>query len=95
MTLPTATISERSSSTKPPSTHVKALITWVAIFPLVTLSAYALAPFASEWNPLLRSFVVSLIVVPAAVYIVVPQLMRSYTKIRGTRTKDSNNSAQI
>ena len=61
------------------------MITWIAIFPLVTLGFFAIAPFATDWNPVLRAFVLSVVVVPLAVYIVVPQLMRVYGKIRTAR----------
>ncbi|GAA3877846.1 hypothetical protein GCM10022381_20380 [Leifsonia kafniensis] len=68
-----------------PSIHAKAVITWIAIFPLVTLGFYAIAPFATDWNPVLRAFVLSIVVVPIAVYLVVPQLMRAYGKFQGAR----------
>jgi len=70
---------------QPPSIHVRAIITWIAIFPLVTLGFFGIAPFAGQWNPVLRAFVLSVVVVPLAVYLVVPQLMRIYGKIRSPR----------
>jgi len=66
----------------PPSVHARALITWIAIFPLVTLGFYAIAPFAGNWSPVLRALVLLIVVVPVAVYLVVPQLMRVYERIR-------------
>lgn len=69
----------------PPSVHARAVITWIAIFPLVTLGFFAIAPFATDWNPVLRAFVLTVVVVPLAVYVVVPQLMRVYGKIRAAR----------
>lgn len=80
-------------SLKPPSIHARAVITWLAIFPLVTLGFYAIEPFASGWNPVLRALVLSLVVVPVAVYLVVPQLMRVYALLqrnRATRTSASS-----
>lgn len=74
-----------SSMPQPPSVHVRALITWIAIFPLVTLGFFAIAPFAEGWNPVLRAFVLSVVVVPVAVYLVVPQLMRIYGRMRAAR----------
>jgi len=65
--------------------HVRAIITWIAIFPLVTLGFFAIAPFAADWNPVLRAFVLSIVVVPVAVYLVVPQLMRAHLKLRAIR----------
>lgn len=85
MSLSTTKSPARTAAPKPPSVHIRALITWVAIFPLVTVGSFAIAPFASELNPVLRSFVLSIIVVPVAVYFVVPQLMRGYGKIRNAR----------
>jgi antibiotic biosynthesis monooxygenase (ABM) superfamily enzyme len=76
---------QKNSQTGVPSIHVRALITWIAIFPLVTLGFLAIAPFASEWPPVLRAFVLSIVVVPVAVYIVVPQLMRAYKALLSSR----------
>lgn len=70
---------------QPPSVHVRAVITWIAIFPLVTLGFFVMAPFAEGWNPILRAFVLSVIVVPLAVYLVVPWLMRIYGNLRARR----------
>jgi len=61
------------------------VITWIAIFPLVTLGFFAIAPFATDWNPVLRALVLTVVVVPVAVYLVVPQLMRIYGAIRAAR----------
>ena len=74
-----------STTPRPPSIHVRAVITWIAIFPLVTLGFFAIAPFATDWNPVLRALVLTLVVVPLAVYVVVPQLMRIYGAIRAAR----------
>lgn len=78
-------LSNNTLAPTPPSVHARAVITWIAIFPLVTLGFFAIAPFATDWNPVLRAFVLSVVVVPLAVYIVVPQLMRVYGKIRTAR----------
>ncbi|WP_162942550.1 hypothetical protein [Cryobacterium soli] len=69
----------------PPSVHVRAVITWIAIFPLVTLGLYAIAPISGDWNPVLRAFALSIVVVPVAVYLVVPRLLRGYAAIRSMR----------
>ena len=71
----------------PPSIHVRAVITWLAIFPLVTLGMFAIAPFSGDWNPILRAFVLTLVVVPLAVYLVVPQLMRGYGALVRSRMR--------
>ena len=76
----------QAGTQRPPSVHARALITWLAIFPLVTLGFYAIEPFAGDWNPVARAFVLSIVVVPLAVYLVVPQLMRGYQAIGRRRS---------
>lgn len=61
-----------------PSAHVRAVITWLAIFPLVAIGMTAMAPLTADWHPVLRAFVLTLVVVPLAVYLVVPRLLRLY-----------------
>lgn len=58
-----------------PSVHVRAAVTWLAIFPMVALGMTAMAPFTVGWHPVLRALVLTAFVVPAAVYVVVPRLL--------------------
>ena len=71
----------------PPSVHARAVITWIAIFPLVVLAMLVSEPFTVGWHPVLRAFVLTLIVVPLAVYLVVPQLMRVRAAIWARRNR--------
>ena len=68
-----------------PSIHTRALITWLAIFPLVALGMTAMAPFTEAWPPVLRALVLTVLVVPLAVYLVVPQLFRAHAAITRRR----------
>ena len=70
---------------QPPSTHIRALITWLAIFPLVAIGMTAIAPISADWHPILRALVLTLVVVPVAVYLVVPQLFRGYAALQRRR----------
>ena len=65
----------------PPSVHKRALITWLAIFPLVSLGFLTIVPIMGEAHPILKVFVLTLVVVPLAVYIVVPNLMKLAGKL--------------
>jgi antibiotic biosynthesis monooxygenase (ABM) superfamily enzyme len=75
---------------KPPSIHIRALITWLAIFPLVSLGFLTVVPLMGSAHPLLKVFVLTLIVVPLAVYLVVPNLMKVYFKLAAKRASNSN-----
>ena len=61
-----------------PSIHVRAVITWLAIFPLVAAGMMVVAPLTEGWHPVLRALVLTLVVVPVAVYFVLPRLFAGY-----------------
>lgn len=66
----------------PPSVHVRAVVTWLAIFPLVSIGMLVIAPFSETWHPVLRALALTAVVVPLAVYLVVPRLLGAYTALR-------------
>jgi antibiotic biosynthesis monooxygenase (ABM) superfamily enzyme len=68
-----------------PSAHVRAVITWLAIFPLVAIGMLAMAQPTADWHPVLRALVLTLVVVPLAVYAVVPRLLGLYARLRSRR----------
>ena len=70
------------SAGTPPSIHVQAALTWLAIFPLVVIGISVMAPFTVDWDPLVRAFVLTLVVVPLSVYLVVPWLMKIWGAAR-------------
>ena len=71
--------------TAPPSVHVRAVITWLAIFPLVAIGMILIGPVSESWHPVLRAFVLTLVVVPLAVYLVVPRLLGAYGAVHRSR----------
>lgn len=79
---PAAPAAQAAGPIAPPSVHVRAVITWLAIFPLVAVGMMLMAPFTESWHPVLRAFVLTLVVVPLAVYLVVPKLIRAYVGLR-------------
>jgi antibiotic biosynthesis monooxygenase (ABM) superfamily enzyme len=64
------------------SIRVRAILTWLAIFPLVAVGMTITAPFTSDWHPVLRSLVLTLIVVPLAAYLVMPRLLALHQRLR-------------
>jgi len=69
----------------PPSVHVRAAATWITIFPLVAIGMTLMSGFAATWHPVLRAFILTLIVVPLAVYVIVPRVLALYARIRSRR----------
>jgi antibiotic biosynthesis monooxygenase (ABM) superfamily enzyme len=71
---------------KPPSIHVRAFLTWLAIFPLVLICFVTVLPLMEGYPVPLRVLVLTLIVIPLAVYLVVPNLMKLYLRITNRRS---------
>ena len=63
-----------------PSVHVRAFITWLTIFPLVAIGMTLMAPISTDWHPVLRALLLTAIVVPLAVYLIVPRMLGFYMK---------------
>ncbi|MBC3840006.1 hypothetical protein GXW82_06785 [Streptacidiphilus sp. 4-A2] len=57
-----------------PTVHRRALITWLAVYPTITLVLGELGPRMIHLPLLLRTLILTGIVVPAAVYVLIPVL---------------------
>ncbi|GAA3308424.1 hypothetical protein [Arthrobacter ramosus] len=76
-----------------PSVHMRAVITWLAIFPLVAIGMTILAPLSESWHPALRALVLTIVVVPAAVYLVVPKLLAGYGSLKRRQARKATAKA--
>jgi antibiotic biosynthesis monooxygenase (ABM) superfamily enzyme len=65
-----------------PNVHERALITWLSIFPLVAIGLSILGSSLGESSPILKAFLLTLVVVPVAVYLVVPNMMKLYFAVK-------------
>jgi len=59
-----------------PSVHMRAFITWLAVFPCITIAQYALGPVLAPYPVPLRVLVITGLVVPFVVYVLVPRLLK-------------------
>lgn len=57
------------------SVHTRALVTWLAIYPVATMGMYALATWAPSLPVAMRALALTAIVVPVTVYLTVPRLL--------------------
>ncbi|RAJ38644.1 hypothetical protein K353_04199 [Kitasatospora sp. SolWspMP-SS2h] len=81
-TATTATATTAATATEPPrpalpSVHVRALITWLAVYPAITLVQVLLGPSLAGLAVPLRVLVLTGLVVPAVVYLFVPVLLKA------------------
>lgn len=60
----------------PPSVHLRALLTWIAVFAALTVAQRAIGPYVAGFPILLRTLVITGVVVPAVVYALVPSLLK-------------------
>ncbi|MEU2564440.1 hypothetical protein ABZ626_34685 [Streptomyces longispororuber] len=61
----------------PPSVHRRALITWLAVYPTITVALGVLGPATAHLPLLLRTLILTAIVVPVAAYALIPLLMKA------------------
>ena len=72
---------------KPPNIHERVLIIWSAIFPLVAIALWTTGPLMATWHPVLRAFVLTAVIVPLAVYLIVPRFTALYLRMRARLRK--------
>jgi antibiotic biosynthesis monooxygenase (ABM) superfamily enzyme len=63
----------------------------MAIFPLVAVGMMVVAPLTEGWHPVLRAMVLTLVVVPVAVYLVLPRLFAGYGLLLRRRNSRRSN----
>jgi antibiotic biosynthesis monooxygenase (ABM) superfamily enzyme len=64
------------------SVHVRAVVTWVAIFPMAAIGMTVLGLIVPTWPAVVKALLLTLVVVPVAVYFAVPRLLILHSKIR-------------
>ncbi|RJT87657.1 hypothetical protein D6T64_13735 [Cryobacterium melibiosiphilum] len=64
------------------SVHTRAVVTWLAIFPMAAIGMTVLSVVVPSWPPVLKALVLTVFVVPAAVYFAVPRLLMLHSVIR-------------
>jgi antibiotic biosynthesis monooxygenase (ABM) superfamily enzyme len=69
------------------SVHVRAVVTWLAIFPMAAIGMTVLGAVVPQWPAYLKALVLTAFVVPTAVYFAVPRLLMLHSKVRQTRTR--------
>ncbi|GAA2110637.1 hypothetical protein GCM10009759_52130 [Kitasatospora saccharophila] len=74
-TAPTAATTPEAAAA--PSVHVRALLTWLAVYPAITLAQLLLGPELAGLSVPLRVLVITGLVVPTVVYLLVPALLRA------------------
>jgi antibiotic biosynthesis monooxygenase (ABM) superfamily enzyme len=58
-----------------PSTHRRALLTWLAVYPTITAAAAVLNPLTAHLPLVVRTLILTVVVVPAVVYALIPALL--------------------
>lgn len=64
----------------PPPRYKMAILTWLAIFPLITLASYAIQPVTGEIPLWAREFVLTLVLVTLMTYVVMPRVTRLFQR---------------
>ncbi|MGW5107941.1 hypothetical protein [Nocardia sp. NPDC004123] len=60
-----------------PSVHRRALITWLAVYPTITIALALLGPEMASLPVFVRTLVLTAIVVPTSAYALIPMLLKA------------------
>ncbi|MEW2219843.1 hypothetical protein AB0939_11125 [Streptomyces sp. NPDC006990] len=67
-----------------PSAHRRALITWIAVYPTITVALGVLGPPTATLPLPVRTLILTLIVVPVSAYALIPALFRMNARLSRT-----------
>jgi antibiotic biosynthesis monooxygenase (ABM) superfamily enzyme len=65
---------------KPPNKFKMALLVWCTIYPTVTFIFFILSDILAQLHPLLKTLVVTVILVPLMVFVFLPFIMKKFGK---------------
>jgi len=71
----------------PPSKHQLALMIWLAVFPTLTVINLVFGGWLGTLHPVLRTFVVTTVVVPIVIYGLMPLLHRLRALLLGRMSR--------
>ena len=78
-----------------PGTHLRALATWLAVYPLITVVLALTRPLLGSAPLPVQTLVLTAVVVPVAVYGAVPLLLRLLTREVPVRPAGTHNAALV
>lgn len=81
------TETQHQAPAAPPSVHRRAVIIWLSIYPLVTVAQLLLRPVIGDLPVPLGTLVMTVLVVPVAVYLVVPLLTKANAGLTRRRAR--------
>ncbi|MDH6112280.1 antibiotic biosynthesis monooxygenase (ABM) superfamily enzyme [Kitasatospora sp. MAP12-15] len=67
-----------SNTTAAPNVHHRALITWLAVYPMITLTLGVLSPYIGHYPLYVRTLLLTAVVVPVVSYLGIPALLRAH-----------------
>ncbi|MFE3001864.1 hypothetical protein ACFXG4_43675 [Nocardia sp. NPDC059246] len=74
-------ITEQQVITDQPSVHTRALITWIAVYPTITITLALIGPTTAHTPLPFRTLLLTIIVVPIVIYLLVPVLTKTVRRL--------------
>ncbi|MFG2292178.1 hypothetical protein [Streptomyces sp. NPDC048603] len=75
-----------------PSVHRRAFITWLAVYPTITLALLLLGPLTQDLPLAVRTLILTAVVVPVVAYWLIPALMKANASLT-RRAREGGGSA--
>ena len=71
-----------SSPPSPPSAHLRALVTWIAVYPTITIALALLGPAIADLPLPVQTLILTVVVVPPVSYLLMPRLLAAAAATR-------------
>lgn len=65
---------------KPPKKWKMALLVWLVIYPTISVISIVLGPWLVQFHVLLRTFIMSIILVPFMIFLAMPKITIMFNK---------------
>ncbi|MDH6578230.1 hypothetical protein [Kitasatospora sp. MAP5-34] len=83
-----------SAPTSAPTVHHRVLLTWLAVYPAITVASLLLGPYTAHLPVYLRTFVLTALVVPVVVYGLMPLLFKGHAATIGRRRERAERASR-
>lgn len=67
---------------RPPSAHLRAIATWVAVYPTITVALAALGPAIADLPLPMQTLILTAVVVPPVSYLLMPRLLAAAATVQ-------------
>ncbi|OLE26946.1 MAG: hypothetical protein AUG49_06855 [Catenulispora sp. 13_1_20CM_3_70_7] len=70
---------------RPPSIHRRAVLTWIAVYPTITVIQSLLGTHVARYPLPLRTLIVTVLMAPLVTYLMLPAVLKAHARLADRR----------